>query len=761
MIEVFRKGFRLDIDPSQVVTFKKAQNLNGIQSRYGYSNDIKGDLTANNRKLLELPELPTGKLNTLQNGFTVDVVLNGSIQLRNQTLNVRKENKTNVDLYLLYSDNALVVKLKEQYVNSIVSDFKYKKTLSDFATYPNTDISRVAFVETQEKSGLFVIEEMPVLISLQEIIRRLFTSNGYTVYGDFFEVGNEISKYYVAPNQGIYQIYSGTGEGFAPNFDPTLDLFKFLSDTLQLANSYADVDDTYRTVIVNQWTNLGNYKNDYVDYSKYYLDYQDYSFQSKLAKRNEMTYSDSGTTFNSFFSNNLSSQDKTTYLASQFGTGPLNIFDDSDVEEDGTIGVRANGALGETSAVRIFKISEQLFALPLYSGGVASGFTARKAIPISMRDIYTFFHKDYIDFILTPLVQNIIFKYDEILAATFSLTKVFFVDKIASYWIPLEINFTTKKDSIVIKAMLVKKRKVVSPILNNFDSVLLDFKEKALFPLENLLSMYPMPPNEYPWDVVIFKSYNQTKNRLYINDVLVPANSLPQAFAIADISTIKFEANQPSDTTPDTATDSLYLQAQDTNGGISNEAYITIKHTGVASLQSDFVQQEIYHYERFNFDNGQEWVNLLSYVVGPSPNLNTTITSVAPTQNSSGPDDDFNLVEITEDYPATKIVTGPINVYLKTESNGNGKARATIQLIIFDGTNYIQKYEIGSADNQEQNLIIPSQVVNIPALPIGKKIRAYLHFAFDNRRGSNSGSMDVIIDIANMTASIATTKTVI
>lgn len=761
MIEIFRKGFRLDIDPAQIVTFKKAQNLNGIQNRYAYSNTIKTDLTANNRKLLELPELPTGKVQTLQNGFTVDVILNGSIQLRNQTLNVQKENKKDVDLYLLYSDNALVVKLKEQYVNAIVADFKYKKTLADFVDKSDDILAKTVFVETQEKSGLFVIEEMPILISLQEIVKRIFTSNGYTVYGDFFEAGNEISEYYVAPNQGIYQIYSGTGEGFAPNFDPTLDLFKFLNDTLRLANSYADVDDTYRTVIVNQWTNLGNYKDNYVDYSKYYLDYQDYAFQSKLAKRNEMTYSDSGTTFNSFFSNNLSSQDKTTYLASAFGTGPLNIFNDSDVEEDGSIGVRANGTVGETSAVRIFKISEELFALPIYVAGTPGAFTARKAVPISMRDIYTFFHKDYIDFILTPLVQNVIFKYDEILAATFSMTKVFFVDKIASYWIPLEINFTTKKDQIVIKSMLVKKRKVVSPVLNNFDSVLLDFKEKALFPLTSLLSMYPMPPNDYPWDVVIFKSYNQTKNRLYINDVLVPANSLPQAFAITDISTLKIEANQPSDTTPDTATDALYLQAQDTNGGISNEAYITIKHTGVASLQSDFVQQEAYHYERFSFDRGEVWVNLLEYTVGPKPNLNTTITSVAPQEITVAPGDDFNLVEVTEAYEAAQIVTGAFNVHLRTESNGTGKARAKVQLIIYDGVTAFQKYEVGSADNQEQNLIIPAQSVSIPSLTVGRKIRVYLHFDFDNRRGSNSGSMDVEVDVTNMTASIATTKTVI
>jgi hypothetical protein len=134
MIEIFRKGFRLDINPTQVITFKKSQNLNGIQDRYAYSNTISLDKTANNKKLLELFDLPTNKVASLMNGYTVDVVLNGSINLRNQTLKIQKETLEKVDTYLLYSDNTLVVKLKEQYLNAIAAGFLYKKTLEDFTT---------------------------------------------------------------------------------------------------------------------------------------------------------------------------------------------------------------------------------------------------------------------------------------------------------------------------------------------------------------------------------------------------------------------------------------------------------------------------------------------------------------------------------------------------------------------------------------------------------------------------------------------------
>ena len=755
MIEIFRKGFRLDINPAQVITFKKSQNLNGIQDRYAYSNTISLDKTANNKKLLELFDLPTNKVASLMNGYTVDVVLNGSINLRNQTLKIQKETLEKVDTYLLYSDNALVVKLKEQYLNAIAAGFLYKKTLEDFTTKSNGVTSRTAFVETQEKSGLYVIEEMPILIQLQELLKLIFTQNNYTVFGDFFVANNGISEYYVAPNQGVYQIYS-TGGGFAPTFETTLNAFDFLSQTLAFFNCYAEVDDTYKTVVVNKWTNLENYKNSYVDYSKYFVNYTDYTFQSKLAKRNELTYSDSGTLFNSFFPNNLSSQDKATYLSSAFGAGSLLTFDDSEIQDDLTIPVRANGATGESSAVRIFKISPTTSLLPVYANGVAVLRSNFRAVSVSMLNVYNAFHKDYTDFILTPLVTNLVMRYDAILAADFSLTKVFFVEQLSSYWIPLEVNFSTKKDQISIKAMLIKKRKVPSPTLNNFNSVFLDFKEKALLPLDYLLSMYPMPPNQYPWDVVIFKSYDQDDNTLFVNDAEVPANTLPQAFALADIVSIKLLANKLTDTVPDTNTGSLYIQAIDTNGGVSNEAYINIKHTGVANLESNFEQFDDITYSRNNFDIGNLRIMPLNYVVGLKPNLNNTISSATQLQTEGSPDDTFNLVQTVEPYTNVKMIIEPFTIFLRTGSNRKGKARATARVMVYDGVTETQLYQIGSADNASQTFNIPRLTATFASVPSGRKIRMFIHYFFDNRRGSNSGSMDVETTVSGVKVAINT-----
>ena len=754
-IEIFRKGFRFDIKPDQVVTFKKSQNLNGIQDRYAYSNTVSMEKTANNKKLLELFDLPTNKVGSLMNGYEVDVVLNGSINLRNQTLKIQKENKETVETYLLYTDNALVVKLKETYINSVASGYTYKKTIADF-------IGKNVFVETQQKSGLFVIEEMPLLINAQEILRKVFTDNNYMVFGDFFEEGSLFADYFVAPNKGIYEVYSGAGEGFAPSFDPVLDAFTFLNGILAYFNCYADVDDTYKTVVVNRWANLEAYKGNYIDYSRFYVDYQDYTFQSRLAKRNELKYSDSGTAYDSFFANNLSSEEKATYLSSVFGTGTLNIFDDSKLEVGGNIPLRPNGAVGEISAVRMFKKSSLPITANVYVGGIATPVTNYQAFPVSMQTVYTDFHKDYTDFILTPLVTNLKFRYDAIMAADFSLTKVFFVEQLSSYWIPLEINFSTKKDLITVKAMLIKKRKVESPTLYNLNSVLLNFKEKALLPLTSLLAMYPIPPNKYPWDIIIFKSYNQDLNRLYVNDVLITAASLPQAFNIADLSTIKFEANKDTDTVADRNSDSFYIQAIDTNGGVSNAAYINVVHTGVASLESNFEQVGEYAYSRGDFDKGDFLVSPNTYVLGLKPNLNTTIqqTETKVIGSSTIANDTFNLVEVTDNYTNVRIDIASFPLYLRTKSGGKGKARATATIKVSDGVNTYNLHQVSSADNSENTFNIPALTYNFPIVPIGRKIRVFIHFAFDNRKGSNSGSMDVWTTINNFKVKISTSKTI-
>ena len=273
--------------------------------------------------------------------------------------------------------------------------------------------------------------------------------------------------------------------------------------------------------------------------------------------------------------------------------------------------------------------------------------------------------------------------------------------------------------------------------------------------------MYPIPPNKYPWDIIIFKSYSQDYNKLFINDVLITAASLPQAFNIADLSTIKFEANKATDIVADKNSDSFYIQAIDTNGGVSNEAYINVVHTGVASLESNFKQSEEYVYARNDFDRGDVLVSPNTYVLGLKPNLNTTMHQTeTKIMDSYIANDTFNLVEVTEDYTNVRIDIAAFPLYLRTKSGGIGKARAKATIKVSDGINTHDLYQVSSADNSENTFNIPALSYTFPYVPVFGKLRVYFHFFFDNRRGSNSGSMDVEIKINNFEVKITTTKTI-
>jgi len=118
------------------------------------------------------------------------------------------------------------------------------------------------------------------------------------------------------------------------------------------------------------------------------------------------------------------------------------------------------------------------------------------------------------------------------------------------------------------------------------------------------------------------------------------------------------------------------------------------------------------------------------------------------------------LVEVTDIYTNVRIDTAAFPLYLRTKSVNKGKARATGTIKVSDGVNTYNLYQVGSADNSENTFSIPALTYTFPSVPIGRKIRVYFHFAFDNSRGSNSGSMDVELAINNFEVAITTTKTI-
>ena len=117
-------------------------------------------------------------------------------------------------------------------------------------------------------------------------------------------------------------------------------------------------------------------------------------------------------------------------------------------------------------------------------------------------------------------------------------------------------------------------------------------------------------------------------------------------------------------------------------------------------------------------------------------------------------------MEVTDNYTNVRIDTAAFPLYLRTKSVNKGKARATVTIKVSDGINTFNLYQVGSADNAENTFNIPALSYTFPNVPIGRKLRVYFHFFFDNRRGSNSGSMDVELAINNWEVKISTSKTI-
>ena len=269
--------------------------------------------------------------------------------------------------------------------------------------------------------------------------------------------------------------------------------------------------------------------------------------------------------------------------------------------------------------------------------------------------------------------------------------------------------------------------------------------------------MYPIPPNQYPWETVIFRSYDQNLNALYINDVLIPANTLPQSFDLSAIVSMKIEANKPADTTPDTNTASLYLQAVDTNGGVSNQAYINIKHSGKAVLESNFIQNDPITYTRTNFNFGILFINAVNYAVGPKPNLNSTVTSAAQIYNETAVNDDFNLIVAGENYTDVKVEISAFTLYLKSKQKSPFSPVIRAKLIVFNGVSEIELYETSVSANEGKTVLVPAHNLTIPNLSSGTKVRVYLKYLFNNN-GPIGPLMDAETSVSGMAVNIKTTK---
>ncbi len=733
MIQIFINNEALDIDTGTIVTFKKSQLLNGIQGQYSFSNNFNLKDSSKNRRLLGINYLPNSKAKSMTVGYDVDVILNGCIFLKRQKLKVQKESRGGIPVYLIFTDSFLVAKAKEVLMNQLPLGVVYTKTFADFFIY-NDNINplyRSAPISAQDQSGLIVVEEIPVLLNLKELILRAFTFLGYSYTGDILTDTN-IGKYYTNSNVGVY------GPDGTPRFADTMTVYDFIVDFLETFNGYIDVSDSSKSLGLFLWRNIEDIKSRFVDYSDKFTGFNEYTFEGGLAKTNTLTYADSPDFYNGFFNNNKSIVEKTEYLNSDFGAGNLRLFADQDLEEDGSLMPRVIGEVTEPQTMNIFRFEDTLTSMPIYLEGALSYHPMNRAFSPNILEIWQLFHQPYCANIALPTIGVLDFRYDAIFLASFKMQEVFFIKQLSTYWLPMELNFTSKRDKVQVKGLMIEKTAVDVPIVFN-QNLKVDFYGDVF--ILDIFALYSAQNVSPPGSMIIVAA-DLTKNSIYVNGVQVLA--FPTIFDVSDLFELKVSNIEPINVKSNS---NIIFRFISEEGGVSRDAAINVAHNGRANFVSEFRSEAdtVYTYAIEDTDNHQRRLNYAAKITTP---INIADT-FAPAVGDVGtvPPIEYKILQFDRASSVSVDLTVE-NIHLSCSNRGGGaEARTKIFFNLWkNGVNFMTVYSAGITDSNRDfpnNLDIPnvsaSKTFSVNA---GDVILFDTHIDLSEEDRSGSGTMD-------------------
>lgn len=756
MIKIIIKNEELDIDTAAVVTFKKSQQLNGIQDLYSFSNNFNLKDSAKNRRLLGINYLPNSKAKSMTQGYDVDVVLNGCIFLKRQKLKVQKETPGAIPVYLIFADNLFVATAKNVLLSQITG-FDYVKTLGDFLAYNTTnhiDV-RTAPISAQDQSGFVVVEEVPALFHIKSLIEAIFTQMGWGFTGDIL-TDADFGNYYTSPNIGIY----GT-EGLL-NFDVTKTVYAFMLDVLETFNGYIEVSSSSKMIGFYLWKNIEGLKSNFVDYSSKFVDFEEYAFEGGLAKINTLSYTDSPDYFNGFFDNNKSIVEKTEYLKSNFGAGSLRFFADQDLNDDLTLPLRVVGETSEPKAMNLFRFEDVTTPVDIYSNGVKSNWPMYRAYSPNILELWQIFHQAYCKNIALPTIGQLRFRYDAIFLSEFKMGQVFFVKQLATYWLPMELNFTTKKDGVKVKAIMIEKTQIDAPVV--FDQNLsVDFYGETY--ILDVFALYSAA-NVSPAQTMIISAADLTKNEIWVNGVRILAfpTSITVAagfeFKVVNIETENIKSNSD-----------VLFQFISQEGGVSRVGKINVAHNGYANFFSEFRSEldTVYTFGANDINGLKRRLNYSGLVMVspgvPSPiNIPDTFAPAIgdveayqpyPNNNTVRPPVEFKVLEFDRACSVTLELT--IGNLLVQCSNRGGGAEARTKLYFQlwkNGVVFLPVFSAGAIDRYKSSAasvtyanVAVSKTFNVNAGDV-ILIDAYVDLSEEDRIGS--GTMDGSVALTNV-----------
>lgn len=741
MIQIRLNNEFLDVSAETVVTFKKAQLLNGIQERYSFSNNFNILNSSKNRRLLGISYLPNTKAKAMTAGYDVDVVLSQCIYLKKQKLKAQKEQKDGIPVYIVFTDSYLVAKAKEVLMNQINIGADYSKNLVSFLdhnTEVNTD-TRTAPISAQDKSGIVVVEEVPILINIKSLILKVFSQLGYSYTGDILTDEN-IGQYYVSPNVGVY------GPNGTPRFADGYTCYDFIVDFLETFNGYIEPSDSARSVGLYFWKNIESIKKNFVDYSGKYTGFTDYTFEGGLAKVNTLSYSDSPDFYNGFFNNNKSIVDKTEYLDSNFGAGSLRLFSDQDIEEDGTLLPRTNGEVTEPQTLNIFRFEDDANQVAIYSGGTLHYANMFKAFSPNILEIWQLFHEPYTDNIALPTISILNFRYDAIFLANFKMQEVFFIKQLSAYWLPLEINFTSKKEGVKVKSLMIEKTPVDIPIVFDYN-ISIDFYGEGIF---NDINILYSALNVSPAATMVITGADLAQNNIYVNGIQVLA--FPTAIDVSAVFEFRVEAIEAENVKSNS---NIYFTFISDDGGVSRVGTVNVAHNGRANFLSEFrsTPDTVITYTREDVANITQYLNYSGKITTPI-NIPDTLAPLIGNQGSK-PQALIDFAALHFDRNSTVRVELNIdNITVRARiRDGFLPVQLTVKFLVYlNGVEILTAYTAGALDTTtgptgaENVFLNVNRIANFTVLA-GDTVAILAEFK--TKRGS-SGSMDVSVSLTNV-----------
>jgi len=268
--------------------------------------------------------------------------------------------------------------------------------------------------------------------------------------------------------------------------------------------------------------------------------------------------------------------------------------------------------------MNIFRFDETLTSVGVYVDGVLQYVEMYKAFSPNILEIWQLFHQPYTANISLPTLAQLSFRYDAIFLANFKMSEVFFIKQLSTYWLPLELSFTSKKDGVKVKCLMIEKTPVDVPVV--FDQSLKVSFYGDVFILD-INALYSAQ-NVSPAASMTIVNADLTKNDIFINGVQVLA--FPTNFDVSAAFELKVSNIEPSN---ELSNSNIIFRFTSEEGGVSRDATINVAHDGRADFVSEFRSAPgvEYTYENGDFGYFARHLNYASKITTPI-NIADTLT---------------------------------------------------------------------------------------------------------------------------------------